>query len=179
MAAPTVSDLWADYQVKHPPNLSHRDGADQTRAWTRFVLPDLGRIRLQDPTSKNVDDLHRKISQTAPVSANRVVASLRKVLNLAKRRRWVDRNAAEGVRLNAEHGRERYLSEAGKGRLIAALERMPSRQVANAIRLLLLTGARKSEVLGARWSELDLPHAVWSKPRGRVKARRDTRVPLS
>jgi integrase len=47
-----------------------------------------------------------------------------------------------------------------------------------AFEFLILTGARTSEVLGARWSELDLDGAIWTIPAERMKARREHRVPL-
>ncbi len=48
-----------------------------------------------------------------------------------------------------------------------------------AFELLILTGARTSEVLGARWDEVDLENAVWTIPAERMKARREHRVPLA
>ena len=46
-------------------------------------------------------------------------------------------------------------------------------------RLLLLTGARKSEVAGARWSEFDLARKVWTVPAERFKSNATHMVPLS
>ena len=43
----------------------------------------------------------------------------------------------------------------------------------------ILTAARTGEVLGARWSELDLDKRVWTIPPHRIKAGREHRVPLS
>lgn len=50
---------------------------------------------------------------------------------------------------------------------------------ARALELTILTAARTSEVLGARWTELDLDKAVWILPAGRMKSRREHRVALS
>jgi integrase len=50
---------------------------------------------------------------------------------------------------------------------------------ARALEVLILTAARTGEVLEARWSEIDMPGAVWTIPAGRMKARREHRVPLS
>ena len=178
-SAPTVTDLWEEYRAKHLPKLSAKNAKDQERAWGQHVLPRLGKYRIKELTSRDVDDLHRDLSQTAPVMANRVIAYLRKALNIAVRNQWVDMNVAKGVQKNREEPRSRYLSKAEVERLLAALKEMPNRQAANAIRLLLLTGARRSGVFGANWSEFDLELGIWTKPAGRVKTRRDTRVPLS
>ena len=48
-----------------------------------------------------------------------------------------------------------------------------------ALRFAILTAARTNEVLGARWSEIDLQAAVWTVPADRMKASREHRVPLS
>ena len=50
---------------------------------------------------------------------------------------------------------------------------------ARALEYAILTGCRTGEVLGARWSELDLDAAVWTVPADRMKAGREHRVPLS
>jgi integrase len=47
------------------------------------------------------------------------------------------------------------------------------------VRLILLTGARRGEVLGARWDQFDLETAVWIKPAATTKQRRLHRVPIS
>jgi integrase len=48
-----------------------------------------------------------------------------------------------------------------------------------ALRFAIMTAARTSEVIGARWSEINLNEAVWTVPAGRMKAYREHRVPLS
>jgi integrase len=50
---------------------------------------------------------------------------------------------------------------------------------ASALEFAILTAARTSEVLGARWQEFDLDRAVWTVPAERMKGGREHRVPLS
>lgn len=50
---------------------------------------------------------------------------------------------------------------------------------ARALEFTILTAARTSEVLGARWAEIDLKNAVWTVPGGRMKGGVEHRVPLS
>jgi integrase len=50
--------------------------------------------------------------------------------------------------------------------------------VADALRLLILSGGRRGEILGATWSEIDLDAALWTVPAERMKMRRTHRVPL-
>lgn len=177
--APTVADLWDYFSETHLPKVSQAWARDQRALWRNHVLPALGSRKLEALSSYDVDSLHRGVSRTAPTQANRVIASLRKALNLAKRREWVSKNVAIGVDMNPEARRERYLSEEELSALLSALDRLPNQQAANAIRLLLLTGARRSEVLHAQWSEFDLAKGVWQKPTGKVKSVANTRIPLA
>jgi integrase len=50
---------------------------------------------------------------------------------------------------------------------------------ARALEFLILTAARTGEVIGARWSEINLLDKTWTVPAGRMKAHREHRVPLS
>jgi integrase len=50
---------------------------------------------------------------------------------------------------------------------------------ARALEFLILTAARTGEVIGARWSEIDVRDKTWTVPADRMKARREHRVPLS
>ena len=62
--------------------------------------------------------------------------------------------------------------------MMATLTAWPNQPIANAIRLLLLTGARRSEVLKATWDQFDLEIGVWLKPAASVKQAKLHRVPL-
>src|SRR5262249_10617481 len=50
---------------------------------------------------------------------------------------------------------------------------------ARALEFTILTAARTGEVLGARWSEIDLEQRVWTVPAVRIKTGKEHRVPLS
>ena len=95
--------------------------------------------------------------------------------------RWAMRsdNPCRGVEKNKEYGRRRYLSADELARLTEALTACPNRQTANIIPLLLLTGARRGEVLGMRWADVDLATGTWSKPPSSTKQKEAHEVPLS
>ncbi len=60
----------------------------------------------------------------------------------------------------------------------AALLREREAMAALALEFLILTAARTGEVIGARWSEIDLKAQVWTVPADRMKSDREHRVPL-
>jgi integrase len=114
-----------------------------------------------------------------PYLANRAVAVLSKMFNFAIKLKWRTDNPAKGIERNQEVKRDRYLSTDELARLSEALTKCVDRQAANIIRLLLLTGARRGEVLGMRWAHLDLTNGVWTKPGATTKQATLHRVPLS
>lgn len=63
--------------------------------------------------------------------------------------------------------------------MFVALENMQNQLAANAIRLLILTGARRGEVLSLEWGDLDLDQGLWNRPPHKSKDRKRKRIPLS
>ena len=157
---PAIGDLWREYEKAHLPTLSPRSQLDQRGMWLTYILPELKNVAVKELTSRQVDQLHAAISTSKPTRANRVLEVLRKALNLAMRWEWIERNPADGFRRNAEHPRERYLTAEEYERVLSALDRMPNPKAANAIRLLILTGARRERCLGLEWQDLDLDKGV-------------------
>jgi integrase len=178
-AAPTVHDLWLRYEREHLPHKAPRAQADDRAMFRDYILPDLGRIKVKDVRPTDIDALHRAISTRRKIRANRVVEVLSKAFSLAARWEWRPDNPCDGVRHNPEEPRSRYLRPDELARLAAALDRHPEQTSADAIRLMLLTGARRGEVLGATWSMFDLDRGIWIKPSAHTKQRREHRVPIS
>src|SRR5262249_39969557 len=113
----------------------------------------------------------------SPYSANRAVTVLSKMFALAVLWHMCESNPTKGVEKNREHHRRRYLTGDELVRLTKALSKHPNKEAADAIRLLLLTGARRGEVLSMRWT--DVEDGVWSKPPSSTKQREHHQVPLS
>lgn len=180
-AAPTMRDLWDRYKRDHLPRKAARSQADETMMWEKLVLPTLGKHKVTDVTHTDIEALHRDITtqRGTPVRANRVIEVVRRAFNLAIRWEWVEKNPASGQLRNPEEKRQRYLSPEELSRLSAALEAHHEPVSADAIRMLMLTGARKSEVLGATWEMFDLDAGVWTKPSAHTKQRKEHRVPVS
>lgn len=179
-AAPTVRQLWERYETEHLPALSKAGGKDVERMFEQLILPKLGSKKLMDLTSADTDKLHRDITKDrGGTRANRSLMQFRHALNMAIRWQWLERNPAASFNRNDEQGRSRYLTSDELERLDKALDSEKDGAAADAVRLLLLTGARRSEVLGATWSEFDLGAKLWIKPAKRTKQRKEHRVPLS
>ena len=150
---------------------------DDRSMWGTIVLPLLGKRRVKSVTAQDVETLH-KSREATPYRANRVLALLSSAFSLAVRWGWRSDNPARGIERFHEDRRERYLNPDELARLVEALNNHPNRRAANAVRLLLLTGARRSEVLGASWDQFDLEGGIWTKPSAHTKQKRNHRVPL-
>jgi len=88
-------------------------------------------------------------------------------------------NPCRGVERNGEDKRQRYATAAEVKRLSKALAEHDDRDAADIFTILLLTGARRGEVLKARWNDFDLDKGVWTKPGATTKIRTTHVVPLS
>jgi integrase len=177
--APTVNELadrfLADYVPRKRPGTA-KDYRNQIRAEIR---PALGRLKVAEVVFRDIDRLHRKISQRAPTQANRALALLSRMFSLAIRWGMRTDNPCKGVEKNVEEKRSRYLSADELARLSAALADLRDQTAANAIRLLLLTGARRGELLRARWQDINFERGQWSKPASSTKQAKLHVVPLS
>ena len=177
--APTVATLARRYLEEHAPRKRASSAAEDLSMVRQHVVPRLGRLQVDAVRRTDIEAMHRSISGSTPTRANRVLALLSKMFSLAITWEWRADNPCHGVEKNAENRRERYLMPAELERLMAALAAHRYQASANAIRLLLLTGARRNEVLGAQWAEFDLDAGIWTKPATRTKTGKAHRVPLS
>lgn len=200
--APTLEDVWKRYKRDYLPNNRPSTRVSYENIWKLHIQPSIGKLKAAAVTGNDVEGMHRKIAKKAPYRANRAVALLSRMFNLARRWGWVADNPCRGVERTPERKRARYLSPEELTRLMGALADFPylervrktgtgSRlrrrqeprrdrlQSANAIRLLILTGARRNEVLSARWEQFDLATGIWIKPGATTKQKTDHRVPLS
>ena len=158
----TVADLAKRFLAQHAELKKKPTSLRNDRLNLRLhVLPHLGTLRLAAVTREDVATLHHGLRET-PTAANRVLALLSKMFNLAER--WGLRtdgtNPCRHVEHFPEHRRQRFLSDDELARLGGVLNEVEqnsteSAEAIAAIQLLLFTGCRVSEVLGLRWEDVD------------------------
>ena len=156
--AETVADLAERFLAEHvKARRKGRTAAEYQRLLDRLILPALGRKKIADVARTDVARLHHA-GRGAPYQANRTLAVLSKMFNLAEA--WGLRpdgsNPCRHVERYPEQGRERMLSPAELARLGDALGKYDSSPyVPAAVKLLLFTGARLTEILSLRWKYID------------------------
>lgn len=183
-AAPTMRDLVERWRTDRAPSMRSRSRVEYESLLRQWIDPELGNHKVADITHDDIDRLHRKVTKTGTsVRANRLMTLLSRLFNLAVVWKLRTDNPVKGIEKNSEEKRQRYLKTKDElPRLVAALEieAETNRQVADIVRLLLMTGARKSEVLTMKWDDVDLGEPpVWVKPASATKQAKIHHVPLS
>ena len=123
----------------------------------RELLPAFGAKPLDRITPVRVRQWFDRYSRTAPGGANRAFDILRQIMNFAAACGHVGTNPTAGIERNRRPALTRFLSREEIARLHEVLDaqtRSGDRQPADIIRLLLLTGCRRGEIIGLRWSEV-------------------------
>ncbi len=120
-----------------------------------------------------------QVARRSPSAARSLFAALRPLFAWAVGRGIIEQNLCDGIKAPpAAKARDRVLAEAEIKAFWQATDKMtfPFDPI---FRLLLLTGQRRSEVAGARWSEIDLDSKIWTLPAERTKNGRPHILDLS
>ena len=162
-AEPTVADLAERYEREYvamhcKPNTIKHYGL----MLKKHIVPRLGTLRVSEVERKHILKFQFELSDM-PTVANRTVDILVKMFNLAElwEMRPPGRNPCKSVRrYKVSPHKERFLSPEELARLgrtldVAPAKRLASRHAAAAIRLLVLTGCRRNEIMGLAWDDLD------------------------
>ena len=180
---PTVADLAKRYMEAHV-EVNCRPGTVEGfgRIVRLYIVPELGELAVSEVGRSHVAALHYKM-RDKPYQANQTRDVLAKMFRLAEA--WgmtpPRRNPALSIRRYKEHRRERFLTVEEYRRLGAVLAEaetdgsfLPS--AIAAMRLLLLTGCRKNEIVTLRWDDIDRTAREIRIPDSKTGARR---VPLT
>lgn len=191
--ASTVADLIEAFEQEHVKAKLKPRSAETYGASLARLRDELGHVKAEGVTRAKLAQIHVDMRAT-PYAANRALATWSKLFAWAGDRGLVPEgfNPARRIERYREQGRERFLTadeltrlgdalriaetdgipweadEAGpKAKHLAKPEnrrtRLDPHSVA-AIRLLILTGARKQEILTAQWSQIDMQRGVLFLP---------------
>ncbi|HYN76526.1 MAG TPA: tyrosine-type recombinase/integrase [Lamprocystis sp. (in: g-proteobacteria)] len=174
----TMRDLCAAYMDRH--GNAKKSGSEDQRRIDAYVLPKWASLKARTITRPDVEALHRTIGKRAPYEANRVLALLSKMFELARRWGFVPEgqgNPARDIDRFKEAKRDRWVTPDELPRLAQAINEEPNEAARAALWLYLLTGARKTELLKAQWADVDWTRAELRLPD--TKAGRVHYIPLS
>jgi len=163
----TMEDLGKLFLDEHVSKLKPHTVDDYTRCIQIHINPVLGKLQVGKVQHNDIAAFHHKL-RDRPYQANRCLAILSKMFNWAEKKglRGDNSNPCRHVDKYKEEGRERFLSRAELDRLGQVLDKADKNMpyVVAAIRLLILTGARKNEILSLKWGYVDLDRGCLRLP---------------
>jgi integrase len=175
---PTFGELVGDYLERHakPHKRSWREDEGLLR---RYVPKGWFNRSVSDISHDEIARLHAAIgSHHGEYGANHLVRLIRAMLNLARDWGYLHGdNPASRIKFFREKKRDRYLSADELRRVNAALAEEPNEYWQAYFALSLLLGTRRSELLSARWADIDFDAKTWLIPE--TKAGRSHLLPLS
>ncbi|MEW8437975.1 MAG: integrase arm-type DNA-binding domain-containing protein [Candidatus Thiodiazotropha taylori] len=167
--------------------------AKHARQWVStlktYARPEIGTKKVDAITTDDILKILQPIWTNKTVTAKRLQGRIENILDFAAAHKYRDH-------LNPARWRghlDKLLAKPSRVKEVSHHPAMPYSEVpgfmiklaangstsALALQFLILTTTRTSEVLQAKWDEIDLDKGVWTIPAERMKARREHRVPLS
>jgi len=185
--AQTFAQCTEKYLTVHGTKWRNAKHAAQWRATLEaYAYPVIGDLNVSDIDEGHLVRVLQPIRKKIPETARRVRGRIEAVLGYAtvskfrsgdNPARW--RNHLEtllgGTQKAVKHHAALPFIDAPAFMAELRGQKSPS---ASALEFAILTAGRTGEVIGARWSEIDLKHKTWTVPASRMKAKREHRVPL-
>jgi integrase len=182
--ADRVDDVIGSFVKKHLANKAKPSWATEAERLLRVeIIPKFGKRRLGEIRDTDIHALLEEIVERAPTTANRTFAVFRKMCNWAMSLdggKLINLSPCVGVEAPAEERRRDRVLSNDEIRLGWRAFESIGWPFGPICKLLLLTGARRAEVAGMKWSELDLSaEPRWTIPGERTKNEERHEIPLS
>lgn len=178
-----LKDLCHEFIEKHS-KVHKKTWDEDERRLNRSVLNSkhskYGNRSIDEISINDMITLHESIGKTAPIEANRTITLIATIFEYAKKMGYLPHesiNPARGIDKFKEHKRDRWIKHDEIPKLFKALEKEENVFIKAAVWLFLLTGVRKSELLKAKWADVDFNRSELRLPD--TKANRVHYVPLS
>lgn len=172
----TFAEL-VDHWVENDARDNNKSWELQKRQAEIHVLPKWGTREIDSIKRGDVRDLLDSIEGV--VAPNRVHALVRRLFRHALGRDWIEHSPAEAIeKPRGESVRDRYLEMPDVARIYRTADLL-GYPYGGYLKMLLLTGQRRTEVASMRWQDVDLDAATWTMGSADTKAARAQLVPLS
>ncbi len=185
---PTFKQVAQMVHKEHAPTWKNaRDAKHWMSTMERYVFPTLGDVPVDAITGAMVRDVLAEIWLLIPPTAKKVKQRIGTVLDHAHIRGWRDQEAplrsiTKG--LPKQPKKTKHFAAMPWANIPDFITNMPTTLTASdvvlrAIEFTIITAARSGEVRLARWDEIDLDAATWTRPEMHMKTDIEHRVPLS
>lgn len=157
----TFAELFAEYIERHS-KLNKKRWAEDIAQYNTYLAKPLGNKKLSLIDRSIISTIHSSITKAGhATTANRVKALISSVFGWAISAGILYSNPANGIKLNKERSRDRFLQGDELPRFFKALAEEQNTTMRDYFLLSLLTGARRSNVLAMKWSDINLDRAEW------------------
>jgi integrase len=175
-----VEKVAAQFLTRHVKNLGAATRNEVGRVIAKEILPAFrGRRVSEIKRSDVIEWLDAIVDRGAPISANRALSWFKGLCNFAVERGVLDVSPIAAIKApSPETPRDRVLSDDELRSVWEAADALEP-VYAGFIKLLILTGQRRSEVAEMRCAEIDLENRVWLLPKERAKNGVEHSIPLS
>ena len=177
-AAPRLNDVWERFAVDQLPMKKPSTRRDYQKQWEDLIAPKFGKQLVRDIKRADIDRFHKSMRDT-PYRANRALALFSRLMTLTEHWEWRDQgtNPCRFVDKFKEESRDRFLNAQEITSISIAITELTAErdiwpEIGNAIKLLLLTGARLTEITEAKWEWIDWKLQVLALPDSKTGKKR-------
>lgn len=164
----TFSSFITEHYLPHARTYKRSIKSDESKLKI-YLMPKFGHEPLADVSMQSIQGYHNQLRTTlSPATANRHLALLHRIFSLAIQWGYCEKNPATGINKFQEdtNKHQRFLNNDEIRSLFRAADDDVNTYAAAYIKMLLLTGVRRSEGLGMKWEHLQLsgPKQLWYVP---------------
>ena len=170
----------------HEPTWRNKKHAAQFIATLEtYTFPRMGKLKGSEVTTADVLAVLQPIWLEKPETARRVQQRIGTVMKWAVANGWRVDNPAEAISQSLPkhvdiQQQRKSLPYDKVSEFLEAIKASDANAVTKlALKMVILTAPRSSEVRKANWSEFDLEKSIWTRPALHMKAKKEHRVPLS
>lgn len=162
---PIFSEFFQEYGERHGKKKRswHSDQSIYTNHLKRTLGPRKLSMISREVISRLLSEVER--SGRSGGTANNVRALISSVFSKAIEWGYAPDNPVVGIKTRPKVKRDRFLQADELPRFFQSLAAEPNETLRDYILLALLTGARRSNLLAIRWSEINLDESIWRIPR--------------
>lgn len=174
----TFLDIFNEF-INNPERSGTKYWQEQSRNFYRYAVP-LFKKPYTSITRKDVRTLFQDVSTHSKSQANKLLV----VINGMYKKKIEDDeleiiNPASGIKRNPEIARDRFLQFSELPIFFEKLDSMGSEYFADYVKLSLFIGARRSNILGMKWKDIDFINKLWTIPACESKNKTQLVLPLN
>ena len=151
----TIREMLERYRETESPK--KRDFQNENR-YLDFWIYKLGVFKISAVSRSQIVELRDEMARTkAPATVNRYLATFRHAFRIAETDwEWASRNPLQRIMLSEPRGRDRHLSDDEITALLSAAKESDHPHLYALVLTALSTGARRGEIMGLSWADVDL-----------------------